>query len=118
MSRFDFCAAGAGGCCGGDGLTRANRDLFPRMNNSKGCPSSYNWCVEGNTTAGSYSTEYTRLYYTPFSPHDGTIENNPRILGTFSPITLKRELENRGFEVTPLSKGRYKAVDFEHGGGI
>ena len=46
-----------------------------------------------------------------------TIESKPSILSQFNPISLKRELEQRGFNIQPLSRGRHKKQPFEEGGG-
>ena len=45
------------------------------------------------------------------------IESKPSILSQFNPISLKRELEQRGFNVQPLVKGRHRNQPFEEGGG-
>lgn len=47
------------------------------------------------------------------------IEQFPKLLGTFrSPKQLYDELVERGFEVKPLGRGKYKGVPFEEGGGF
>ena len=45
------------------------------------------------------------------------IHDNPKLFSLYTPVTFKRELENRGFNVTPLSDGRKKGIKFEAGGG-
>lgn len=47
------------------------------------------------------------------------IEQFPKLLGTFSsPEQLYQELVDRGFDVKPLSQGKYKGIPFEDGGGF
>lgn len=46
-----------------------------------------------------------------------SIQNNPEILGQYTPITFKRALEQLGLEVRPLGRGHHKGVPFEKGGG-
>lgn len=41
----------------------------------------------------------------------------PKRLASFTPESLKRELEKEGFEVKPLKKGSLKDILFEDGGG-
>lgn len=43
--------------------------------------------------------------------------DDPSTFTLFNPISLKRELERRGFEVRPLGRGRHKGQPFENGGG-
>lgn len=45
------------------------------------------------------------------------IENFPKILGTFTPEMLYNELKERGFDVTPLARGKLRGIDFNSGGG-
>lgn len=45
------------------------------------------------------------------------IQSDPALLSNFTPISFKKELENRGFEVRPLGRGNHKGVPFENGGG-
>lgn len=45
------------------------------------------------------------------------LQDNPKELGNYNPITFKREMENRGAEVRPLGRGRHKGQSFEEGGG-
>ena len=42
---------------------------------------------------------------------------DPSTFALFTPISLKRELEKRGFDVKPLGRGRHKGQSFENGGG-
>ena len=46
------------------------------------------------------------------------LKNYPKLFSTYSPESLKRELEARGFEVKPLSHGSLKGMTFEEGGGF
>lgn len=41
----------------------------------------------------------------------------PQNLANYTPASLKENLEDAGFKVNPLSKGRLKGVPFEDGGG-
>ena len=41
----------------------------------------------------------------------------PKMLGAFTPSSLKKELEKQGYNVTPLTRGRLKGKEFEQGGG-
>lgn len=45
------------------------------------------------------------------------IETHPEMLGNYTPESLKKTLEIAGYEVKPLSKGNYKGISFENGGG-
>lgn len=45
------------------------------------------------------------------------LQQNPNLLGQFNPISFKRELEKRGFDVKPLGRGHHKNQPFENGGG-
>lgn len=45
------------------------------------------------------------------------IENNPKVLGSYTPSNLKIELENMKFDVKPLGKGDLKQLDYKDGGG-
>ena len=47
----------------------------------------------------------------------GNIVRRPRILGAFKPDTLKEMLEEAGYDVKSLGKGRLKGIAFEDGGG-
>lgn len=44
-------------------------------------------------------------------------QDDPTTFNLFTPITLKRALELRGFEVRPLGRGKHKGQPFENGGG-
>ena len=46
------------------------------------------------------------------------IENNPKVLGAYTPKGLKASLENAGYEVMPLGRGKLKGDTFENGGGF
>lgn len=46
------------------------------------------------------------------------LKNHPKLFSTYSPESLKRELEARGFDVKPLSHGSLKGTTFEEGGGF
>ena len=48
----------------------------------------------------------------------GAIIENHESLREYSPEDMKTMLENSGFEVQPLSRGTYKGVPFENGGGF
>lgn len=39
------------------------------------------------------------------------------MLQAYTPQGLKRALENKGYEVKPMSNGNFKGVPFEEGGG-
>lgn len=45
------------------------------------------------------------------------IVDNHEALKYYSPASMKQRLERAGYEVRPLSKGNYKGVPFEKGGG-
>lgn len=45
------------------------------------------------------------------------IQDDPTLLRYYTPITLKRTLDEIGAEVTPLKRGRHKGQPFEEGGG-
>ena len=45
------------------------------------------------------------------------IDTHPEILGRYTPATLKETLERAGYDVKPLSKGNWKGISFEDGGG-
>lgn len=45
------------------------------------------------------------------------IRDNPKVLASYTPETMKAALENAGFHLEPLSKGRLKDVAYENGGG-
>ena len=52
--------------------------------------------------------------------HNGVaqqIADNPKLLRHYTPQSLKRELENAGYDVRPLGKGSLKGILFEDGGG-
>ena len=42
---------------------------------------------------------------------------NPAVFGFMSPEQLRNNLLSGGYEVKPLSKGNFKGIDFEYGGG-
>ena len=46
------------------------------------------------------------------------IAEHPKMLGAYTPKGLKEALERKGHEVKPLSKGTFKAISFEDGGGF
>ena len=46
------------------------------------------------------------------------IASHPKMLGAFTPKGLKASLENAGYEVKTLSRGNYKDIAFEDGGGF
>lgn len=46
-----------------------------------------------------------------------SIVDSPKALASYTPATLKKALENAGYEVKPLSRGSLKAIPFENGGG-
>ena len=45
------------------------------------------------------------------------IASHPKMFSAYTPKMLKLSLENAGYEVKPLNKGKYKGVTFEDGGG-
>ena len=45
------------------------------------------------------------------------IIEHPKLLSWYSPRRLRDELMAAGYEVKPLSKGHYKGINFEDGGG-
>lgn len=45
------------------------------------------------------------------------IDAHPEMLGRYTPTTLKETLERAGYDVKPLSKGNWKGIAFEEGGG-
>lgn len=46
------------------------------------------------------------------------IASHPKIFQAYTPEGLKSALENMGYEVKPLSRGKYKGIGFEDGGGF
>ena len=44
--------------------------------------------------------------------------NHPEVLGNKSPAEYRTKLEDLGFDVTPLKRGKLKGVEFENGGGF
>ncbi len=45
------------------------------------------------------------------------LAESPERFASYTPDSLKAELESAGFEVKPLSRGSFKGVSFENGGG-
>lgn len=45
------------------------------------------------------------------------IRDNPKVLASYTPETMKAALTKAGFQVEPLSNGSQKGVSFENGGG-
>ena len=45
------------------------------------------------------------------------LQENPKMLAQYTPTTFKQELENRGFDVRPLGRGKMRGIKFEDGGG-
>ena len=45
------------------------------------------------------------------------MEDNPKILGNYTPETLKEKFTELGFESKPLGRGKHKGIPFENGGG-
>ena len=45
------------------------------------------------------------------------VDTHPEMLGEFTPVTLKETLERAGYEIKPLSRGNWKGIPFENGGG-
>ena len=45
------------------------------------------------------------------------IRDNPKVLASYTPETMKAALTKAGFKVEPLSNGSQKGVSFENGGG-
>ena len=46
------------------------------------------------------------------------IVRHPKMFQAYTPEGLKSALENMGYEVKPLSRGKYKGIGFEDGGGF
>ena len=46
------------------------------------------------------------------------IASHPKMLSAYTPKGLKASLENAGYEVKTLSRGRYMGIAFEDGGGF
>ena len=44
-------------------------------------------------------------------------QGDPSIFGHYTPVTLKKALEERGAETSMLKRGRHKGQPFEEGGG-
>lgn len=46
------------------------------------------------------------------------IASHPKMLQAYTPKGLKEALENVGYDVKPLNRGKYKGISFEDGGGF
>ena len=46
------------------------------------------------------------------------IAEHPKMLGAYTPESLKKALEEDGCEVKPLGRGGLKGISFENGGGF
>lgn len=44
-------------------------------------------------------------------------QEDPLTFRFYTPITLKKEFESRGFDINPLGRGKHKGQPFENGGG-
>lgn len=46
------------------------------------------------------------------------IAEHPKMLGAYTPQSLKEALERKGYEVKPMSGGNFAGISFEEGGGF